>query len=54
MGTIEALGMLGDQPELTAFIAAILFCATALIYALVWARFFKRGPIEALMRKIAA
>lgn len=53
MGTLEALGMLGNQTISTSFIASVLFCVIAIIYALIWARFFKRGPIEALMRKVA-
>lgn len=53
MGTLEALGMLGGQSVLTAVAAALLFCVAAIVYALVWSRFFDRGPIEAVMRRIA-
>ncbi len=53
MGTLQALGMLIDQTGMIAFIAAALFCVIALIYAWIWGQFFKRGPIEALMRKVA-
>lgn len=53
MGTLEALGLLGGQSLTTAVTAALLFCAVAVAYALVWSRYFKRGPIEAVMRKIA-
>lgn len=53
MGTLEALGMLGGQSVAQAVWASLLFCIAATIYALIWARFFKRGPIEALMRKVA-
>ena len=53
MGTLEALGMLGGQSIGTAVLASVLFCALATIYALVWARWFKRGPIEAAMRRLA-
>jgi uncharacterized protein len=53
MGTLEALGMLGGQSLGTAIIASVLFCVMAAIYAFIWARFFRRGPIEALMRRVA-
>ncbi len=53
MGTLEALGMLGGQTVRQAVGASLLFCFAATIYALIWARWFKRGPIEAAMRKIA-
>ena len=53
MGTMEALNLLGGQTLSTAVIAAVLFCAVATIYAFVWVKMFKRGPIEAVMRMVA-
>ncbi|MCV6593647.1 MAG: DUF418 domain-containing protein [Silicimonas sp.] len=53
MGTLEALGMLTDQTTETAVTAALIFCILAMVYALIWARFFSRGPVEAVMRKLA-
>lgn len=53
MGTLEALGLLGGQTVGQAVGAAALFCLCATIYALIWIRWFKRGPIEAFMRKVA-
>ena len=53
MGAIEALGMLGGQTLGQALAAAVLFCLIATVYAAIWAQFFKRGPIEMLMRKLA-
>lgn len=53
MGTLEVLGLLGGQTLQTSVIAAIVFCAASVVYALIWARFFKRGPVEYLMRKMA-
>lgn len=53
MGTIEAMGLLGGQSLQTAVFASLIFCALAVIYAYIWARFFKRGPIETVMRKLA-
>jgi uncharacterized membrane protein YeiB len=57
MGTLEAFGMLdgqtGEQTVGQAVAASLLFCAIATLYALIWSRWFKRGPVEALMRKCA-
>lgn len=54
MGTLDALGLLGEQTAAHALFAALLFCLLAVIYALLWTRYFKRGPAEMLMRKLAA
>ncbi len=53
LGTLEALGMLGGQTVAQAVVASLLFCMAATIYAFLWSRWFKRGPVEALMRKLA-
>lgn len=53
MGTLEAMGRLGGQTAGQALAAALVFCLSATVYAWIWARVFKRGPIEAVMRKLA-
>ncbi|MBO9441425.1 DUF418 domain-containing protein [Phaeobacter italicus] len=53
MGALEALGLLGGRSVQEALMAALVFCAVATVYAVLWARLFKRGPIEAAMRRIA-
>ncbi|WP_145171283.1 DUF418 domain-containing protein [Gimesia aquarii] len=53
MGTLDALGMLGTQTSQASLLAALAFCVLATIYAVVWMRFFKHGPLELLMRKVA-
>ena len=53
MGTLEALGMLGGQSPGRAAAASLLFCLAATVYAFVWSRFFRRGPAEVAMRRIA-
>ncbi|KZK86246.1 hypothetical protein PsAD13_01381 [Pseudovibrio sp. Ad13] len=53
MGVMEELGLLGGQTPQATFLASTIFCVTAVVYALIWSRYFKRGPIEALMRKVA-
>ena len=53
MGVLEAIGLLGGQSITTAVAVALLFCLTATVYALLWARRFKRGPIETLMRTLS-
>ncbi len=51
MGALEMLGLLEGQSITTAVLAAGLFCILATIYALLWSRIFRRGPIENIMRK---
>ncbi len=53
MGVLESLDMLEDQSLPTAFASALLFCTVAVIYALLWSKKFKRGPVEVLMRRIS-
>lgn len=53
MGTLEAMGLLGGQTLSQSVLASVAFCAIATVYAYFWARAFKRGPFEALMRKLA-
>ena len=53
MGALDALGMLGGQSLGVSVGASVVFCALATVYAWLWARVFKRGPIEAAMRAIA-
>lgn len=53
MGILETLNLLGGQSLWTAVSLALLFSLIAVIYAFIWSRVFTRGPIEALMRKLA-
>lgn len=53
MGSLEAFNMLEGQTTVMALIAAIAFSALATAYAWGWSKLFKRGPLEALMRKMA-
>lgn len=53
MGSLEALNLLGGQTVEIAVWASAIFCLAATIYAFIWARWFNRGPAEALMRKLA-
>ncbi|MBB4265421.1 DUF418 domain-containing protein [Roseospira visakhapatnamensis] len=53
MGTLEALGLLGGQPLPVALGAAAAFCALSVVYALAWSRWIGRGPVEAVMRRLA-
>lgn len=54
MGALEALGYLtGPQTINAALAAALTFSVAATLYAYIWSRFFKRGPIEWVMRKMA-
>ncbi len=52
MGVMEALDLIGGQAAYEALLASMLFCIAATLYAHSWARFYQRGPLESLMRKI--
>ncbi|MGB1203309.1 MAG: DUF418 domain-containing protein, partial [Alloalcanivorax venustensis] len=52
MGVLEALGLLGNQTADTALIASLVFALCALLYCLLWQRFYSHGPLEALLRKM--
>ena len=52
MGMLEALGRIGGQTGDAALIASAVFCIAATIYAYLWSRRFRRGPLEFLMRRI--
>lgn len=54
MGVLEALGMIGGQTGSAALLASLLFCVLAIVYATLWSRRFKRGPLESMMRRLAA
>ena len=52
MGTLEALGMLGNQSSTEAMLAALMFCLAATVYAWAGSKIFRRGPVEWVMRKL--
>ncbi|MAC47903.1 MAG: transporter [Oceanospirillum sp.] len=52
MAVLEELGYIGNESVVVAFSAAVLFCLFAMLYACIWGRYFKRGPLEALMRRL--
>ena len=53
MGVLEAFGFIGGQSAEFSIFAASLFILFAIIYATLWARYFKAGPIEWLMLRVA-
>lgn len=53
MGSLEELGLLDTHPVSTSLIASITFCALSAVYAYIWSRYFKHGPVETIMRKLA-
>ncbi|WP_171210925.1 DUF418 domain-containing protein [Ruegeria sp. HKCCA5426] len=53
MGILEAAGLLnGSLSALQIVTYALGFCAVSSVFAVIWARKFKRGPLEALMRRV--
>lgn len=53
MGILEAMDRLEDQTLAWAVSTSIAFSILAIIYSWLWRRRFSRGPLEALMRRIA-
>ena len=53
LGTLEAMGRLEGQSLTFAVSAALLFTLASLIAATLWRLRFRRGPLEALMRKVS-
>ena len=52
LGFIDAIGFTGTQTSSQAFVAAIIFCILATIFAFAWSKWFRRGVFESLMRKL--
>lgn len=53
MVVLDSMGLLATpQTPLMALSAALLFSVIMLLYANVWQAYFKRGPLEGLMRKL--
>lgn len=53
MGVLETLGRLENQSLAWAVTTSALFSVTAIAFAWLWRRRFRRGPLEALMRRVA-
>lgn len=53
MGTLEAMGRLEDQTLGWAVLTGLAFSGAAVVASWVWRRRFARGPLEAVMRRIA-
>ncbi len=53
MGWLEALGRLENQSIQFALFCAAAFCITAMIYSVLWAKYFDTGPLEWLFRSLS-
>ncbi|NLR74333.1 heparan-alpha-glucosaminide N-acetyltransferase domain-containing protein [Leeia aquatica] len=53
MGALEALDLLQGQSLNLTWLLALGFALLAILYAWLWRRWFQRGPLEALMRRVA-
>ena len=54
MGTLEAIGRLENQTLPFTVFAASLFSIGAMVFAYQWRKRFKRGPVEAIMRRLTS
>lgn len=52
MGILETVGLLKNQSLSFALISATLFCIGAVLFATLWRMYFKRGPLEFVMREL--
>lgn len=52
MGTLEAMGWLKGQALVDVTVAAAIYCAFAIVFAIAWLKYFRLGPLEWLMRRI--
>lgn len=53
MGVLQAMGRLDAQNLLWAVTTSLVFSASAVVFSWAWRRRFRRGPVEALMRRVA-
>ena len=52
MGLLEALGRLENQSPPFAIGSALVFSGLSILFAHLWRKRFKRGPLEAIMRRL--
>jgi len=52
MGTLEAMGRLENQTLPFALLASSVFCVAGIVFAHLWRKRFRRGPLEAVMRRL--
>lgn len=53
MGVLETFGRLENQNLAWAVVTSALFSLTSIAFAWAWRRRFRRGPLEALMRRVS-
>jgi uncharacterized protein len=53
LGAVIALGLTEDRPVALGVAAGVGFFAVAAIISLPWRRYFRHGPLEWLMRRVA-
>ena len=53
MGVLEAMSRLYGQDLSWAITTSLVFSASAVVFSWAWRRRFRRGPLEALMRRVA-
>ncbi len=54
MGTLEGIGRLENQTLDFSLLSSLLFCLGAILFSVIWLKFFKSGPLEWVFRKIAS
>ena len=54
IGCIDILGLTNNQSSTHAFIAALIFWIVGTIFAFSWSKWFGRGILESIMRKLTS
>jgi uncharacterized membrane protein YeiB len=52
MGLMEATGTLGGQSIGVSLLWSLGYCIFAVVFSVVWLRYFKQGPLEWLFRRL--
>jgi len=52
LGILDLFGYLGDQPIHFSFFSAIFFCIVAIVFSVVWLKYFELGPLEWVYKRL--
>ena len=53
MGFLDSFGVLENQTIDFSLLSAAIFCVIGGVFSVIWLKYFKMGPLEALFRKVA-
>jgi uncharacterized protein len=53
MGVLEAVGLLYNQSIIFSLLASLVFCVASVVFSVFWFKYFKVGPLEAILKKLS-